>query len=116
LEYDKQVLISSNKIKATWEIINTESGNNINKCRTQFLIAAGKNTENQQIIVEVFNKYFTTIVKNINKEFGVNYFINNDSKSTDDFIYLMKHAVNSPNPSMNTKCTTEETKKNNYHS
>jgi len=46
--------------------------------------------------------------KNINKEFGVNYFVNNESNSTDDFIYLMKHAINIPNPSMNTKCTTTE--------
>jgi hypothetical protein len=29
LEYDEQILICSNKIKATWEIINIESDRNI---------------------------------------------------------------------------------------
>ena len=108
MEYDKQILISSNKIKAIWEIRNTESGRNTKKCGTQLLNAAGKNTENQQIIFEIFNKNFSTIAENMNKEFGVNYFINNDSNSTDDVTYLMKHAINSPNTSMNTKCTTTE--------
>jgi len=63
-------------------------------------------------ILKTNNKYFTTTVENMNKEFGVNYFINNDTSSTDDFIYLIKHAINSPNPRMNTKCTNEEIKKN----
>jgi hypothetical protein len=47
-------------------------------------------------------------VENMNNEFGVNYFKNIDTSSTDDFIYLIKHVTNSPNPSMNTKCTTTE--------
>jgi len=47
-------------------------------------------------------------VENINKEFDVNYFVYNDSNSTDDFIDLMNLAINSPNSSMNTKCTTTE--------
>jgi hypothetical protein len=53
LEYDKQILISSNKIKATWEIINTESGRNIKKCGTQLLNAAGKNIEKQQNFLNI---------------------------------------------------------------
>jgi hypothetical protein len=64
LEYDKQILTSSNKIKAT-QIINTESGRNIKKRGTQLLNARGKNTENQQTIVEVFSKCFTTTAENI---------------------------------------------------
>jgi len=44
----------------------------------------GKNTENQQIIAEVFNKYCTTVAEDINKDINVNYFINNDNNGTDD--------------------------------
>jgi hypothetical protein len=58
LEYDKKKLKFSNKINTIWEIIHTESGRNIKKCGIQSLNAEGKNTENQQIIAEVFNKYF----------------------------------------------------------
>ena len=76
-------------MKATREIINTESGRNKKKSWTQLLNVAGKNIENQQITIEVFNKYFTTTVENINKEFGVNYFINNDSNNTDVFFFLL---------------------------
>lgn len=35
-------------------------------CERQSLNVEGKNIGNQQIVPEVFNKYFTTIVKNIN--------------------------------------------------
>jgi uncharacterized lipoprotein YajG len=84
LEYDKKKLKSSNKIKTTWEIIHTESGRNIKKCGIQSLNAEGKNTENQLIIAEVFNKYCTTVAEDIHKDIDVNYFINNDDNGTDD--------------------------------
>jgi hypothetical protein len=83
--------VYSNKTKDTWEIINTESGRH-KKYGTQLLNAASKNIENQQITTKVLISILLRL-ENINKEFGVSYFVNNDSKSTDDFIYLMKHAL-----------------------
>lgn len=37
------------------------------KCGVRKLNVEGKNIGNQQIVPEVFNMYFTTIVKNINR-------------------------------------------------
>jgi hypothetical protein len=68
LEYDKQILKSRNKIKTTWEIINTESGRNMKICG-QSLNAEGKNIENQEIIAGVFNKYFILLWKMLIKIF-----------------------------------------------
>jgi uncharacterized lipoprotein YajG len=83
LEYYKK-LKCSNEIKTTWEITHTELGKNIKKCRIQSLNAEGTNTENQEIIVEVFNKSCTTVMEDIHKNIDVNYFINNDYNGTVD--------------------------------
>lgn len=60
--WQPNINIDSNKTKATWEIINTESGRNKKKCGTQLLNSASKNTENQ-LTIEVLNTYFTTTVE-----------------------------------------------------
>jgi len=49
-------------MKTTWEIINAKSGGNIKICG-QSLNVEGKNIENQEIIVDVFNKYFILLWK-----------------------------------------------------
>ena len=90
MEYDKQILKCSNKIKTIWDVINIESDRNIKKCGIESLNIEGKNIENQKIIVKVFIKNFTTVVENINKAIDVNYFINNDTNGTEDFDYFMK--------------------------
>jgi hypothetical protein len=106
LEYDKQILKCSNKIKTIWDVINIESDRNIKKCGIESLNIEGKNIENQKIIVKVFIKNFTTVVENINKAIDVNYFINNDSNGTDYFNYFMKPSFQSLYPNMNSRPPT----------
>jgi len=106
LECEKKKLKSSNKIKTTWEIIHTESGRNIKKCGIQSLNVEGKNTENQQIIAEVFSKYSIKVAKIFIKTLMlIILYIMIMVQMTN---YFMNNAFKSPHPIMNYKHTTTE--------
>jgi hypothetical protein len=65
MEFDKLILNAHNKIKTTWNIINTESGRKNNSNNIKVLDADGKKIIDQQSIAETFNEYFVTIAENI---------------------------------------------------
>jgi hypothetical protein len=68
MKYDKLILNSHNKIKTTWNIINTESGRNKNRNDIQALNVEGKKIIDQQSIAETFNEYFVTIAERIRRQ------------------------------------------------
>jgi len=62
--YNNQITHSNNKIKATWNIIKSETGGNniiydkVNVCNTD-------KEYNKNVNAEVFNKYFLTVAESI---------------------------------------------------
>ena len=58
--YNKKVLTSSNKCKATWDIINEITGHCQEKSNLQDLKVDHKHITKPEEIAELFNKYFST--------------------------------------------------------
>jgi len=84
--YNNQITHSNNKIKATWNIVKSETGgNNIKYDKTNVY-----NTDkeyNKSVSTEVFNKYFLTIAESIScKIMGNNKQIINHTKYSLSFI------------------------------
>jgi len=51
--------------KTTWDIVNKETQRKTHSTNIKFLNIDGITTDNQQLIVETFNNYFTSIAENI---------------------------------------------------
>jgi hypothetical protein len=60
--FNKKVSKSSNKCKATWDIINEITGHRHNKISPQNLKVDHKHVTNPEEMAEMFNKYFTAQV------------------------------------------------------
>jgi len=60
--FNKKVSKSSNKCKATWDIINEITGHRHNKIGPQNLKVDHKHVTNPEEMAEMFNKYFTAQV------------------------------------------------------
>jgi hypothetical protein len=60
IHYNKKVLTSNNKCKATWDIINEITGHCHAKTDPQDLKVDHKHTTNPKEIAELFNKYFSS--------------------------------------------------------
>ena len=58
--YNKKVLTSSNKSKATWDIINEITGHQHTKIDPQDLKVDHKRITNPEETAETFNKYFSS--------------------------------------------------------
>ena len=57
--FNKKVSKSSNKCKATWDIINEITGHRHNKIDPQDLMVDHKHITNTEEMAEMFNKYFS---------------------------------------------------------
>jgi hypothetical protein len=64
LHYNHQIINSNNKIKATWNIIKSETGGNNTKC-DKTNVYNTDNEYNRSVNAENFNKYFLTIAESI---------------------------------------------------
>jgi len=79
IHVNKIIHKSDNKIKSTWKITNDERGNHKKKPQIQFLKNENKITNKQQDIANIFNDYFLSVAKLLNKD-------NKDSiRNTDQF-------------------------------
>jgi len=76
LNYDTKIKKSSNRCKATWEIIKKLTNNHYSHTNMQELMIDNKHLKDQQDIADAFNDYFSSIVYNVNKN-KVNNKINN---------------------------------------
>ena len=95
-------------MKTTWGIINKGSGKNKKRNEIQALNVEGKTITDQQTIVETFNEYFIATAENVKRQ-SKNNFINDDNDTMDSHTHFMERAFTNPYPSMEWKCTTEET-------
>jgi len=95
-------------VKTTWGIINKGSGKNKKRNEIQALNVEGKKITDQQTIVETFNEYFIATAENVKRQ-SKNNFINDDNDTMDSHTHFMERAFTNPYPSMEWKCTTEET-------
>jgi hypothetical protein len=66
--YDKKIQKSSNKYKATWDIIKKLTNNQHYQPDTQELIIDSKHLKGQQDKADAFNNYFSSIIDKISKK------------------------------------------------
>ena len=78
--YDKKIQKSSNKCKATWDIIKELTNNQHSQPDIQELIIDSKRLRDQQDITDAFNNYFSSVIDKIIK--NVNNLINNEKLPT----------------------------------
>jgi len=71
LQYNKQILISSNKTRTTWNTVKSKTGKKRGKEEISLLNINGKLIKNQQTIANSFNNYFSTTAE---KLMGANQF------------------------------------------
>jgi hypothetical protein len=77
----KKIKKSSNKCKATWDIMKELTNNKHCQPDIQELIIDNKLLKDQQDITDTFNNYFSSVIDKINKENGNN-MINNEKVSS----------------------------------
>jgi hypothetical protein len=65
--YDKKIQKSSNKCKATWDIIKKLTDNQHCQPDIQELIIVSKHLKDQQDIADGFNNYFSSVIDKISK-------------------------------------------------
>ena len=104
MNYMKQISKSKNKIRATWNVINSELHKQVKKENIQILNNEGKNGMNLNTVVEDFNKYFSGVADTIHK-YIKNNCINPKTKSNNYMTY-MSMAFESPFPNIQIKKTT----------
>jgi hypothetical protein len=68
MEYDRHILISTNRMKSSWNLINTERSKGMNSQIIQLLNVDGETIADHQTIADTFNKHFITITNIINKK------------------------------------------------
>jgi hypothetical protein len=68
--YDKKIQKSSNKCKATWNIIRELTNNQHSQPDIQELIIDSKHLRDQQDIADAFNNYFLSVIDKISKKKG----------------------------------------------
>jgi hypothetical protein len=66
--YDKKIQKSSNKCKATWDIIKELTNNKHSQPDIQELITDNKHLNDQQDITDAFNNHFSSLIDKISKE------------------------------------------------
>jgi hypothetical protein len=105
MDYDKLILNSYNKIKTTWNIINTESGRKKNRNETLALDVNGMKIIDQQTIADTFNEHFATIADNIRKHID-NSQLNRYKNDVVNHIHFIKQAFENTYPNMESKVST----------
>jgi dynactin complex subunit len=68
MTYENQIKNSTNKIRTTWNVINSEVHKKAIKDNIQTLHIEGKNINNLKIIMEAFNNYFSRIADSIHDQ------------------------------------------------
>ena len=106
MKYDNRVLNSSNRMKTSWNLINTEKGKGMNNQTIQSLNIGDEITTDHQTIADAFNKHFimipdTIIKNNIDKNYSAGSYKNNLPHS-------LVNASHSSFPSMKFTYTTEK--------
>jgi hypothetical protein len=61
LYYNNKICKSNNKIKTTWDIVQTETCKNHTNKGTQLINIDGNLITNQQLVAHSFNNYFLTV-------------------------------------------------------
>ena len=89
---DNQIKNSTNKNKTTWVILNKETHRKTHSTNIKFLNIDGITNDNQQLIAETFNNYFTSIAENI-KTTDINAYIQNKNTPDTAFIDTSSHYV-----------------------
>jgi hypothetical protein len=84
LYLNKIIATSNNKAKATWEVIRNATGNGHACTDVTYLKITGKNFQNHQDIVNLFNNFFLDMA-NVTKE-GTNKNIERDKRPM-DYLY-----------------------------
>jgi hypothetical protein len=64
--YDKKIQNSSNKCKATWDVIKELTNNQHSHPDIQDLIIDNKHLKDQQDIIDACNNYFSSVIDKIN--------------------------------------------------
>jgi len=90
LHYDNQINSAHNKVKNTWDFINSETQRKTSYGEIQSLTTGNKSINNQQRIVEVFNTYFPSVVDIMNNKNQV-FTINEDNSINNDSSKLSIH-------------------------
>jgi len=106
IEYDRRILNSTNRMKASWNLINLERGEGKNNQTIQSISIDGETTTDHQSNADTFNKHFVRIPdiinkNNIDKNYSVETYRNNEPHYTQMHLIL-------PFPRMKSKCTTEK--------
>ena len=105
MDYDKLILNSCNKIKTTWNIINTESGRMKKRNETLALNINGMKITDQQTIADTFNEHFATIADKIRK-YVDNSQLNRFNNDGGNHIHFIKQAFDNTYPNMGNKVST----------
>jgi len=91
LHCDNQVNNAHNKIKNTWEIINSETRRKTSYGEIQSLTIGNNSLNNQQSIAEAFNTYFLNVFDNIMNNKNQVYTIDEDNSIKNDSSKLSNH-------------------------
>jgi hypothetical protein len=105
MDYDKLILNSYNKIKMTFNIINTESGRKKNRNETLDLNVNGMKIIDQQTIADTFNEHFAMIADNIRKYID-NSQLNRYNNDVVNHIHFIKQAFENTYPNMESIVST----------
>ncbi|GFG36110.1 hypothetical protein Cfor_03752, partial [Coptotermes formosanus] len=98
MNYAKQILNSTNRIRTMWKIINREIRKKVKKDSIQTICIDGRNTNNLYNIVEAFNSYFKTTADNICNKIKANIKPMSSTDNGEDYMAYMDKAFGSPFP------------------
>jgi hypothetical protein len=92
LHYDNPVNNAHNKIKSTWEIINSETQRTTSYREIQSLTIGNNSITNQQSIAEAFNTCFLNVVDNIMNNKSQVYTMDEDNSINNDSSKFSNHS------------------------
>jgi hypothetical protein len=93
MEYDRHILNSTNRMKSSWNLINTERGKGMNSQIIQLLNVDGETIADHQTIADIFNKHFIMIPDMINKNnIDKNYSVETYRNNQNAYCHFMANA------------------------
>jgi hypothetical protein len=109
LTYDKHISNSENKVKTTWQIINSETGHAVKHDAIQHLITSNSTGHGKQNIAEILNDFFLTITDTITSKVNGNNGIDNSSNVDNrNFMAFLSQAYSRNYPHMISKPSTRQ--------
>jgi hypothetical protein len=106
--YDKKIQNSSNKCKATWDVIKELTNNQRSHPDIQELIIDNKLLKDQQDVTDAFNNYFSSVIDKTNKT-TIKNIINNEKLPTFHYYLERNYDYSPPSLVIKTFSTTEIT-------